>query len=794
MSNFFVEQAQPFFLLDGGMGTMLQANGLKPGQLPELLNLSDPQLIERIHRAYLEAGSRAVYANTFSCNARKLAGSGHRVEEVVLAAIRNARKAAADSCALVALDIGPCGELLAPLGTLSFDAAYQLFAQVAEAGEKAGADFAVIETMTDLQEARAALLAVKEHTALPVLVTMSYDETGRSFTGCTPAAMARTLQGLGADALGVNCSLGPKELVPLVRELAQNCHLPIAAKPNAGLPDPVDGHYSLSAEAFAQDMRALAEAGAVLLGGCCGTTPQYIAALSQALAGVSPGPQQYQAVSTVCSASRCLTIDQARVTGERINPTGKKKLQQALLSGDVDYTASLALSQMEAGAELLDVNVGHPGVDEAAMLPAVVQAVQAVCPLPLQLDSTDPAALEAALRVYCGKAAVNSVNGSAASLAVVLPLVKKYGAAVVGLTLDDSGLPATAAERVAIARRILDAATALGIPKEDVWIDCLTLTVSAEQQQAEETLAAVRTVHQELGLQVTLGVSNISFGLPGRPQMTAAFLLRALDAGLTLPIMNPSATEVMDALVAYRALHGTDPGCHAYVARFAQRQSAPQAAAPTAQAQPAQAAKTVADAVRLGLRADAARLAEEDLKTQAPLEVVEQSLIPALDAVGVAYEQGKAFLPQLLAAAQAAQSVFTLVRQRMEERGSSVSRGRLILATVHGDIHDIGKNIVRTLLENYGWEIIDLGRDVPARTIADTAAETGVRLVGLSALMTTTLPAMEETVRLLKALPDPPEVMVGGAVVTEQYAQHIGAHYARDARAAAALVERLLGG
>ena len=779
-------------LLDGGMGTMLQRAGLRPGEIPELWNLTHPQAVADIHRAYIAAGSRVIYANTFGANGRKLRGSGHRCAEVILAGVTLARQAARGTDTLVALDMGPLGELLRPLGSLSFDEAWALFAEMAEAGERAGADLAVIETMSDLQEARAALLAVKERTALPVMVTMTFEADGHTFTGCTPESMARTLEGLGADALGLNCSLGPAQMREQVRAICAATRLPVAVKPNAGLPDPVDGHYSLGAEDFSGDMAELVAAGASVVGGCCGTDPSFIAALAARTAGMRPGARTRRAVSAVCSASRVVEITQPRVIGERINPTGKKRLQQALLEGNLDYAASLALSQADAGADLLDVNVGHPGVDEAELLPRAVEAVQAVCPLPLQVDTTNPAALEAALRIYCGKAAVNSVNGTEESLRTVLPLVKKYGAAVVGLTLDEGGLPRTCGERVAIARRILQAALALGIPREDVWVDCLTLTVSAEQAQAEETLAAVRQVREELGLQTVLGVSNISFGLPARPLMASAFLLRALDAGLTLPILNPGQREMMDSLYAWRALHGEDEGCAAWVARFADWQpNAPQQTGPAAAA-PVSAA-TVGEAVRRGLRAEAARLARTAIEEKGPLPVVEEELIPALDQVGLAYEQGKAFLPQLLSAAQAAQEVFAAVREALSATGDTVSRGTLILATVRGDIHDIGKNIVKTLLENYGWTVIDLGKDVPPEVICREAERRGVRLVGLSALMTTTLPAMEETIRQLRALREPPEILIGGAVVTRAYAEGLGVRYARDAREAAAQVEEALG-
>ncbi len=770
-------------LLDGAMGTMLQAAGLKPGQLPETIALTDPALLTSIHRQYVEAGSRILYANTFGANRRKLQKLGLSVEKVVSAAVRCAREACQGTDAQVAVDIGPLGELLAPLGTLPFAEAVSLFAEIARAGEAAGADLAVIETMTDLYEAKAALLAVKESTRLPVLVTMTFDETGRTFTGCTVASMCATLSGLGADAIGLNCSLGPAQMLPLIREICRRTALPVILKPNAGLPDPVDGHYDLSPADFAAAVREAVLAGVSLVGGCCGTSPAYIAALRDALAGVVPGERCINIPPMVCTPTTPVEITGVRVIGERINPTGKKRFQQALLEGDLDYIVDVAIAQEDAGAQILDVNVGFPGVDEAAMLPKVVQALQEATTLPLQLDSANPAALEAALRVYNGKAAVNSVNGTPESLAKILPIVKKYGATVVGLTLDEHGLPTTAEERIAIAERILQAAQSIGIPRQDVWIDCLTLTVSAQQDQAEATLAAVRNVSHRLGLPTVLGVSNISFGLPNRWLIAQTFLVRALGEGLTLPILNPNQREMMDAVAAFRVLSGEDEQCGNYIRRFA---DAPTAAAPTASA------LTLDEAICRGLKADAARLAAAALDADPALDLVEAHLIPALDRVGEDYEHQRAFLPQLLATAQAAQAVFGVVESRM---GASAPKGEpVIIATVHGDIHDIGKNIVRTVMANYGFRMIDLGRDVPVEEVVSAVQTHHAKLVGLSALMTTTLPAMAETVRALKALPDAPQVMIGGAVVTEEYRAAIGADwYVKDAKAAVEVARRVLG-
>ena len=782
-----LELRDQLIFLDGAMGTVLQQRGLPAGGLPELLNLTRPEVLGGIHREYIAAGSRIVYANTFGANARKLAGTGRTVAEVVGAGVRIAREAAAGTGALAALDIGPLGELLEPMGSLTFEEAYGLFREMALAGAAAGADLAVIETMTDLYEARAALLAVKENTDLPVFVTMSFEPAGRTFTGCTIPSMARTLEGLGADAIGLNCSLGPDLLAPLIREVCGHTRLPVIAKPNAGLPDPVTGRYGMGPEEFARAMLPCLEAGAALFGGCCGTTPEYIRRVREALEGKAPARRTYRGGSFVCTPTVPLPIDGVRVIGERVNPTGKKRFQQALLEGDLDYILDVAIQEADAGADILDVNVGCPGVDEAALLPRVVKKLQSALDVPLQLDSSDPAALEAGLRVYNGKAAVNSVNGDPAVLEKILPIVKKYGAAVVGLTLDGSGLPRTAGERLAIARRILDAALARGIPREDVWMDCLTLTVSAQQEQAGETLAALRAVRAELGLQTVLGVSNISFGLPNRALVTQTFLVRALEAGLTLPILNPNQKMMMDAVAAFRVLSGEDGECRAYVARFA---GAEEAGAPAAAGD-----LTLEEAVIRGLGAEAARLAARALETEEPIELVNGRLIPALDRVGEGYEKGTLFLPQLLSAAQAAQAVFEAVRTRLDRKGGGpVKKGLLAVGTVRGDIHDIGKNIVKTVLENYGYEVVDLGRDVSPQAMAAAVAERHIPLVGLSALMTTTLPAMEETIRVLKALPEPPAIFVGGAVVTPEYAARMGAdYYAGDARQSVAVAREVLG-
>ncbi len=761
-------------ILDGAMGTMLQAAGIKPGEIPELLNLTRPQTVQDVHIAYLKAGSQIIYSNTFGANRLKLRKTGHSVAEVVQSAVKLAKAAAAPFNARVALDIGPLGALVEPLGTLSFEDAYDCFAEMMEAGKDA--DLVIIETMTDLYETKAALLAAKEHTCLPVMVSMSFGADGRTFTGCTVPSFAHTITSLGADAIGFNCSVGPRDLVPLLHELRANTSLPIIAKPNAGLPDPVDGHYDLSPEDFRLQMASLVEAGATLIGGCCGTTPAYIETL---LTLSAPDTQRVTTLSSfVCTPTHPLPINRICVIGERINPTGKKRFQQALLEKDMDYIVSCAVSQMDAGADILDVNIGFPGVDEVTLMPQVVKAIQSAVDLPLQLDSVNPDALEAGLRVYNGKAIINSVNGKADSLSTILPLARRYGAAVVGLTLDEAGLPDTSEKRIAIAQHILQNALSYGLPREDIFIDCLTLTVSAQQNQAEETLKAVHYISSVLGLKTLLGVSNISFGLPNRSLVTSVFLTRALHAGLTLPILNPNQKEVMDVLAAFRVTNGEDAESSAYIRRFADSAAAPASVSPSL---------TLFDCITRGLKTEAGRMARASLSSgQNETEIVEQVLIPALDQVGIQYEKGIVFLPQLLSAAQAAQAVFEEIRLSLLSHGTGhVTRGRILLATVHGDIHDIGKNIVKVILENYGYDVLDLGKDVPPETIAETASREQISLIGLSALMTTTLPAMEETVQKLSSLSPRPKVIVGGAVVTAEYAERIHADfYAKDAQAA----------
>ena len=782
--------------LDGGMGTMLQAKGLPVGATPELTALEHPEWLLDIHRAYVEAGAQILYANTFGANREKLSHCGRTVEEIVPAAVALAKEAA-QGRALVALDIGPTGQLLEPTGILDFETAVDIFAQVVKAGAAAGADLIVIETMTDLQEARAALLAAKENSGLPVLVTMTYEATGRTFLGCSPAAAALTLEGMGADAIGVNCSLGPREMPPLVEELLQWTTLPIVLKPNAGLPHPDGSGYDITPQEFAHSLAQLTELGVQVFGGCCGTTPEYIALLRQALEGRTVRRTPTAVPAAVCSGMQVVPVDRVRVIGERINPTGKKRMKEALKTGDVDYMLGQALEQTEAGADILDVNVGLPEIDEAEMMVRTVKALQGVAEAPLQLDSTDPKVLEGALRVYCGKAIVNSVNGEEAVLDAILPLVKKYGAAVVGLTLDEGGIPKTVQARMDIAKRILDRALSYGIRKEDVYIDCLTLTVSAEPEGAVQTLEALRRVKTELGLKTVLGVSNISFGLPARPLVNQNFLTMAMSAGLDLPILNPNVESMMAAVRCYHLLTNVDENAREFIAAYGNAQvSTSITTTGTAAPSPAAGGKRdLTEIVLTGLKGEAGPATKALLETREPMDIVDNVLIPALDRVGADFEQNKVFLPQLIQSAGAAQAAFEVIRDTLAQKdGGTVSRGTVVLATVKGDIHDIGKNIVKVLLENYGYTVIDLGRDVDPAAVVEAARKYEAPLVGLSALMTTTLKSMAETIAQLHSASLPCKIMVGGAVLTPDYAQEIHADfYAKDAKESVDIAKRVIG-
>ena len=761
-------------LFDGAFGTLLQKKAGNVGTLPERLNEERPELIADIHRAYLDAGADVITANTFGANPLK-AGSKELSDRLIRAGVALARKVAKDK--FVALDIGPSGRLLEPMGSMTFEEAYQCFADVVNAG-KEGADLILIETMADLQEMRAALLAAREHSDLPVLCSMTFEENGRTFAGCDPLCYAMTCAPL-ADAVGVNCSLGPAKLLPVVRAILSATDKPVIVQANAGLPD-ADLNYDVSAEEFAEVYRTFLDEGVQIIGGCCGTTPEYIRLLRGLADGRAPQKRSVPRRSCVCSATRAVFVDGVRVIGERINPTGKKAMKQALLSGDYGYVQTQAIEQTDAGADILDVNAGLPELDEKTVLARLVREVQAVSDLPLQIDCGKPDAIESALRICCGKAIVNSVNGEDKVLHSILPIVKKYGAAVVGLTMDERGIPRTAKEREQIAQKIIQTCESYGIAQEDVYIDCLTLTVSAEQAQTAETLNALRHIKEKYRVKTVLGVSNISFGLPNRQIINTAFLTAAMFAGLDCPILNPNVPENMQAVAAYRALSGEDKNCTAYTEKYGSVKISVQQSSSSPAAE-ADGEEDIFRAIRKGLPS-AGALAAKLLQTVKPLQLIDEYLIPALNAVGDAYEKGTLFLPQLIAAAESAKLCFDEVKKLLPEGGAE--RGKIALATVRGDIHDIGKNIVKTVLENYGYKVLDLGKNVPPEEIVQACEREHILLCGLSALMTTTVPAMEETIRLLRERCPDCRVMVGGAVLNADYAKKIGADwYCKDANA-----------
>lgn len=766
-------------ILDGGMGTMLQSSGLEIGGVPELLNITNTELLVSIHKKYIEAGADIIYTNTFGANSYKMKDTGYSIGELISSAIENAKKAAEGTDVLIALDVGPIGQLLEPTGTLSFEKAYDIFKQIVIAGKSA--DVIVFETMTDLLEIKAAVLAAKENTSLPIMCTMTFEKNMRTFTGCGVSNMALTLEGLGVDAIGVNCSLGPDELLPVVKEMAGWTTLPLIVKPNAGLPDPITNEYNILPEEFAGYMCDMADIGVKIFGGCCGTTPDYIRVLCKKLNGRKYVHRKVSVPAAVCSASETIIINQPRIIGERINPTGKKKFKEALKNHDIDYILNQAIEQTHAGAEILDVNVGLPEIDEKSMMVDAVKAIQGITDVPLQLDSTIPEVLEAALRIYCGKPIVNSVNGEDDSLNTILPLVKKYGASVVGLTLDKNGIPKSADKRFDIAVKILNKAMEYGIPKENVFIDCLTLTASAEQDGVIETLNAVKRVKNELGLKTVLGVSNISFGLPNRELINHTFLALALENGLDLPIINPNISAMSGTVRAYRLLKSIDKNSREYIEAYNKEQGNKEKSSTDTNEK-----KNVSleYAIENGLKNDGARITKELLNSIEPMDIVNKYLIPALDKAGDEFEKGKIFLPQLILSAEVAQAAFGVIKDYISSNSDeSVSKGIIVIATVKGDIHDIGKNIVKVLLENYGYTVIDLGKDVDYQAVVDAVKKYDAKLVGLSALMTTTLVSMEKTIELIHENNLDCKIMVGGAVLTPEYAMQIGAdYYSKDAK------------
>ena len=775
-----MELFDSILLLDGAMGTMLQGV-LKPGAAPENLNITNPDAVRAVHESYVAAGARVVSANTFGANRRKYRG-GFALADVIRSGVELAK---ASGAPLVGLDVGSTGAMLKPLGEMTVEEAIDIFREQISIGIDAGADLVLIETMTDLLEAKAALIAAKEVTDKPVFVSMSFQENGRTFLGADAASAAVTLSSLGADAVGVNCSLGPAELLPVVETFLRFSSVPVLVQPNAGLPQLRDGQtvYSVLPSDFVDAMEKMIAMGVSAVGGCCGTTPDYIRALSSRIAGRAPVPCVRFTGAAVCSASKCVCLEEhVTVIGERINPTGKKKLKEALRTGDYDYVVGEAIAQKTAGADVLDVNAGLPEIDETAVLSDLIDEIQSVTDLPLQIDSSDPAAAEAAARRYRGKPIINSVTGKEESLSSVLPIVKKYGAAVVGLTLDENGIPPTAEGRLAVARRIVERAAAYGIPARDVLIDTLVLTASTNQDMVQETVRAVSLVKQELGVKTVLGVSNVSFGLPARELLNRTFLACALGAGLDLPILNPTSRAYMDTVDAFRVLRGEDKQARAFIAQHADAPAEASSAGGT----------DLRTCVLSGQRAGVRTLVRKLLADLSALEIINGHLIPALDEVGRRFEQGVFFLPQLIASAQAAREGFDELSAAAPDQGKKGEK--ILLATVKGDIHDIGKNIVKMLLQNYGYEVIDLGKDVPPETIAETAKAQQVRLVGLSALMTTTVPYMDETVRALRKATQC-KVMIGGAVVTQADADRMQAdYYAKDAAEAARIAEEVFKG
>lgn len=804
--------------LDGGMGTLLQAQGLKPGEHPERWNLSHPDAITAIHRAYYDAGSNVVSTNTFGANLLKF--PEEELEEIVAAAFRNVKAAREQSTGMqekfIALDLGPTGKLLKPLGDLDFEDAVAVFAKTVQLGVKYGAELILIETMNDSYETKAALLAAKENSTLPVLVSNAYGEDGKLMTGATPAAMVAMLEGMGADALGANCSLGPKQLRGVAEELLRYASVPVLLKPNAGLPREEGGKtvFDVMPEEFAGELETLMRKGLRVVGGCCGTTPEYIKAVTEKTAGMQPVALSEKQITMVSSYTHAVAFADAPVLiGERINPTGKKRLKQALKENDMDYILSEGVAQQEKGVHILDVNVGLPEIDEVKMLETAVCELQAILDLPLQIDTADITAMEAALRRYNGKAMINSVNGKQESMEAVFPLVKKYGGLVVALTLDEDGIPATAEGRVKIAEKILKTAAEYGIDKKNIIFDTLAMTISADNQAAVATLRALKTIKQELGCHTSLGVSNVSFGLPNRDAVNGTFFALALENGLSAAIMNPHSADMMKTYYTYKALKGMDENCAAYieaaelfapVVAVGSGAAVSNGAAGNGNAKAVNAAGGTATgvgsngtgnselqyAVVKGMKERAAELTKKLLGEKAPLDIVNGEIIPALNIVGVGFEEKKMYLPQLLMSAEAAKSAFEVIKQQLAGKEKTAGKAVFVIATVKGDIHDIGKNIVKLLLENYGYDVVDLGKDVPPETVVEKVIELHAPFAGLSALMTTTVPAMEETIKLIKEKAPWCKTVVGGAVLTQEYADRIGADkYAKDAMEAVRYAE-----
>lgn len=766
---------------DGGMGTMLQNRGLQLGEVPEIFNMTHPQIVEDIHRQYLEAGCHIITTNTFGANRLKMVKTPYMVEEIIQQAVKLAKKATKDfKDTYVALDIGPSGKVLKPIGDATFEEVYDIFSEQVVAGEKAGANLVILETFTDLYELKAAVLAVKENTQLPICATMSFEENGRTFFGTSLESMVLLLEGLGVAALGINCSLGPVQLKPVVMRLLELAHIPVIVQPNAGLPimqgDKVK--YDITPEEFVLYAEEFAKCGVSVLGGCCGTTPDYIKKVVEKVADMPLIRPDNPKVTGICSASKAVYLDDVRIIGERLNPTGKKLLKEALRKDDMDYVVREALNQVEQGAHILDVNMGMPDLDEVSLLRRAIEVVQASVNLPLQIDSSNPEALEQAVRIYNGKPLINSVNGKEESLQTILPIAKKYGAAILGLALDDRGIPETAEERLEIARRIVNRAISIGISKEDIFIDCLVVTASAQQMLVKETLKAVRLVKEELGVKTVLGISNVSFGLPQRPLINRNMLTMALANGLDAPIMNPGDKGMMEAVATYRVLMGTDKDAKDYIEAYAGE-------VVQLKASDTKGEIDIKTAIIKGLGHEAGEAASKLLKEKKSIEIIENDIVPALNEVGVLYETQKIFLPQLIKSAESAKAAFEVLQSEMtveDTQGDYNNKKKVVLATVFGDIHDIGKNIVKVIMENYNFHIIDLGKDVPKEEVVEAIKKWQVHIVGLSALMTTTVNSMKETIELIREEVEDVKVIVGGAVLTPELAEYVGADfYAKDA-------------
>lgn len=791
------ELGRRIIFFDGGLGSLLQERGLKPGELPETWNLTRPEVLYDIHRAYLDAGADIILANTFGANGFKY----DNLEEIVTAAVVNAKKAVADSGrkAYVALDMGPTGKLLKPMGTLDFEECVSIYADVVRYGAKAGADLILIETMSDTYELKAAVLAAKENSNLPVVATVVFDEHHKMLTGAIPEVVVALLEGLRVDAIGMNCGLGPKQMKPIFETMARYASIPLVITPNAGLPRSENGKtvYDVGPEEFAEDMEEIINMGAWMAGGCCGTTPAHIKALTERCSGITPKPLTDKDYTIVTSYSTAVELGgRPVIIGERINPTGKSKFKQALRDNNMEYILEEGVKQADSGAHILDVNVGLPEIDEPAMMRRTVYELQSVLPLPLQIDTTDPVAMEQAMRIYNGKPMINSVNGKEEIMHQIFPLVQKYGGTVVGLALDEAGIPDTAEGRLAVAKKIYDTAAQYGIKSKDIVIDALTMTMSTDNNSANITLDTVREIKAHGGRTV-LGVSNISFGLPQREVINSGFFLMAMQAGLSAGIINPNARAMIQAYDTYCVLGGFDSQCMSYIEKYAVAEPTPVAQTVTSVKQAGKAVTgnlSLTDCIVKGLKEQAYKATKEELGTKDTMEIINGELVPALDIVGKGFEKGTVFLPQLLMSAEAAKAGFEAIKEYVSSQGTNQEKkATIVIATVKGDIHDIGKNIVKVLLENYGYDVIDLGKDVPPETVVDKVIETHAPLVGLSALMTTTVVSMEETIKKLHESAPWCKIMVGGAVLTQEYADMIGADfYGKDAMQSVYYAEELL--